>query len=121
MFTARYKLIDYCSMYHCHNLVVLLLTLVKYIDNVYINQRDAQILVNTLCFFVKWLYMFRTTVSPSSGATFNNLYSAIGTFRYVWLLYTAARRENKDYSQEFVHLVGLYTHCSMMHDTYIKY
>ena len=47
--------------------------------NVYINQRDAQILVNNLYFFVKWLYMFRTIIAPSSGATFNTLYSAIGT------------------------------------------
>jgi hypothetical protein len=52
---------------------------------VYINRRDAQILVNSLYFFVKWLYMFRTIISPSSGATFNKLYSAIGTCRYVWL------------------------------------
>ena len=49
--------------------------------NVYINQRDAQILVNNLYFFVKWLYMFRTIISPSSGATFNKLYTAIGTIR----------------------------------------
>ena len=63
--------------------------------NVCINQRIAQILVNNLHFFVKWLYMFRTMISPSSGVTFNKLYSAIGTCRYVWLLYgyihTAAR------------------------------
>ena len=45
-----------------------------------INQRDAQILVNNLYFFVKRLYMFRTIISPSSGATFNKLYTAIGTF-----------------------------------------
>ena len=51
----------------------------------YINQRDAQILVNILYFFVKWLYMFRTIISPSSGAKFNKLYSATGTCRYVWL------------------------------------
>ena len=45
--------------------------------NVYINQRDAQILVNSLnLFFVKWLYMFQTIISPSSGATFNKLYRA---------------------------------------------
>ena len=56
---------------------------------VYINQRDARILVNCLYFFVKWLYMFRTIISPSSGATFNKLYSAIGTCRYVWLLYSS--------------------------------
>ena len=36
-------------------------------------------------FFVKWLYMFRTIISPSLGATFNTLYSATGTCRYVWL------------------------------------
>ena len=36
--------------------------------SVYINQRDAQILVNSLYFFVNWLYMFRTIISPSSGA-----------------------------------------------------
>ena len=47
--------------------------------NVYINQRDAQILVNNLYFLVKWLYTFRTIISPSSGAIFNKLYSAIGT------------------------------------------
>ena len=47
---------------------------------IYVNQRDAQIIVNGLCFFLKWLYMFRTIISPSSGATFNKLYSAIGTF-----------------------------------------
>ena len=48
--------------------------------SVYINQRDAQILVNNLYFFLNWLYMFWTIISPSSGATFNKLYSAIGTF-----------------------------------------
>ena len=57
--------------------------------NVWINQRDAQILVNSLYFFVKWLYMFRTIISPSSGATFNKMYSAIGTMPVrlaaVWL------------------------------------
>ena len=63
--------------------------------NACINQRDAQILVNNLYFFVKLLYMFRSIISPSSGATFNKLYSAIGTCR--------------SYLQEFVHLVGLYT------------
>ena len=31
---------------------------------VYINQRDAQILANSLYFFVNWLYMFRTNDSP---------------------------------------------------------
>ena len=51
--------------------------------NAYINQRDAQILVNSLYFFVKRLYMFRTIISPSSGATFNKLYSAIVTYRHV--------------------------------------
>ena len=30
----------------------------------YINQLDAQILVNSLYFFVNWLYMFRTNDSP---------------------------------------------------------
>ena len=50
-----------------------------------INQRDAQILVNSLYFFVKWLYMFRPIISPSSGATFNKLYGAIGTFVLVHL------------------------------------
>ena len=50
------------------------------------------------------LYMFRTIISPSSGASFNKLY---------WY-----SLKNKDYSQEFVHLVGLYTHCNMMHCTY---
>ena len=50
----------------------------------YINQRDAQILMNNLYFFVKWLYMFRTIISPSSGATFNKLCSAVhaGTALY---------------------------------------
>ena len=48
--------------------------------NVHINQRDAQNLVNNLYFFVKWLYMFRTIISSSSGVAFNKLYSAIGTF-----------------------------------------
>ena len=59
--------------------------------NVYINQRDAQILVNNLYFFVNGFYMFRTIISPSSGATFTKLYSAIGTCRYVWLLYIQQR------------------------------
>ena len=53
----------------------------------YINQQDAQILVNSPCFFINWLYMFQTIISPSLGATFNKLYSAIGTCWYVWLLY----------------------------------
>ena len=48
--------------------------------NVYINQGDAQILVNNLYCFVNWLYMFRTINSPSLEATFKKLYSAIGTF-----------------------------------------
>ena len=38
--------------------------------NVYINQQDTQILVNSLYFFIKWLYMFQSIISPSSGATF---------------------------------------------------
>ena len=41
-------------------------------------------------FFVKWLYMFRTIISPSSVAKFNKLYSATGTFVPVRL--TAAGR-----------------------------
>ena len=36
-----------------------------------------KILVNNLYFFVKCLYMFRTIISPSSGATFNKLYCAV--------------------------------------------
>ena len=52
----------------------------KVSGNVYINQRDAQIIVDNLYLFVNWLYMFRTIISPSSGGTFNKLYSAIGTF-----------------------------------------
>ena len=79
--------------------------------SVYINQGDAQILVNSLYFFVKWLYMFRTIISPASGATFNKLYSAIGTCRYVWL---------QPGVPASVHLVGLYTHCNTMHGAYIK-
>ena len=47
--------------------------------NVYINQRDAQFLLNNLYFFVNRLYIFWTIISPSSGATFNQLYSSIGT------------------------------------------
>ena len=35
--------------------------------NVYINQQDAQILVNNLYFFVKSLYMFRTNGSTCFG------------------------------------------------------
>ena len=42
--------------------------------NVYRNQRDAQILVNSLYCFIKWLYMFRTVISPSWGATFYKFY-----------------------------------------------
>ena len=42
-----------------------------YICNMYINQRDAQILVNSLYFFVKWLYMFRTNDSPEHVGPFN--------------------------------------------------
>ena len=53
--------------------------------NVHIDQRDEQILVNNLYFFVNRFYMFRTIISPSSGATFNKLYSAIGTFVQVRL------------------------------------
>ena len=52
---------------------------------VYINQRDAQVFVINLYLFFNCLYMFRTIISPSWGATFNKLYSAIGTCRYVWL------------------------------------
>ena len=39
--------------------------------NVYTNQRDAQILVNNLYFFVKWPYMFRTNDSPKHVKPFN--------------------------------------------------
>ena len=70
---------------------------------VYINQRDAQILVNSLYFFVKWLYTLRT---PSSGATFNKLYSAIGRCRYVWLQYGY----RKDCSQTYRYVpIALYS------------
>ena len=41
--------------------------------NMYIKQQDAQILVNNLYFFVNRLYMFRTIINPSSGATLNKL------------------------------------------------
>jgi hypothetical protein len=58
--------------------------------NVYINQRDAQILVNSLYFFTKWLYICGT----------NDSHKRVGPFN----------EKNKDYSQEFVHIVGLYTH-----------
>ena len=51
--------------------------------DMYINQRDAQILANSLYSFVKWLYMFRTIISPSSGATFNKLYSTFVPVRLV--------------------------------------
>ena len=37
----------------------------------YINQRDAQILVNSLHFYVKWLYMFRTNDNPKHVQPFN--------------------------------------------------
>ena len=40
----------------------------------YTKQRDAQILVSNLYFFINWLYMFRTIISSSSGATYNKLY-----------------------------------------------
>jgi hypothetical protein len=40
---------------------------------------------NHYFFFVKWLYVFETIISPSSGATFNILYSAVGTFMPVRL------------------------------------
>ena len=39
--------------------------------NVYINQRDAQILANSLYIFIKWLYMFRTNDSPKHVEPFN--------------------------------------------------
>ena len=41
-----------------------------------------------------------------TGATFNKLYSAIGTCRYVWLLYSGQTYRS------------LYNHCNMMHGTY---
>ena len=44
---------------------------VHHIANVYTNQRDAQIIVNSLYFFVKWLYMFRTIISPKHVEPFN--------------------------------------------------
>ena len=58
--------------------------------NAYINQREAQILVNSLYFFVKWLYMFRTNDSPKHVESFNEKIKII--------------------HKKFVHLVGLYTH-----------
>ena len=45
--------------------------------NVYINQRDAQILVNNLYFFIKWLYMFRTIISPKHVQPFNEIIKII--------------------------------------------
>ena len=52
-------------------------------------------------------------ISPSSGETFCKLYIAIGICRYmpvphVWLLC--------GYSNNFVHLVGSYTHYSARYD-----
>ena len=42
--------------------------------------------------------MFRTIISPKHVEPINE--------------------KNEDYSQTFVHLVGLYTHCNIMHGTY---
>ena len=76
--------------------------------NVYINQRYAQILVSSLSFFFKWLYMFRTIVSPSSGTTFNKLYSATGTCRYVWLLYSSQTiHKNLCISLVYIHIYSV--------------
>ena len=77
----------------------------------YINQRDAQILVNILYFFVKWLYTFRTISSPSLGATFNKLYSAIGTYRYVWLLYGYSNMMHGTYNVKYLNAFNIYFVC----------
>ena len=64
------------------NLQTLILNLTLYVPCIVLQcvdkQRDAQILVNSLYFFVKWVYGFQTIISPSPGATFNKLYSSIG-------------------------------------------
>ena len=40
-------------------------------NNVYINQQDAEILVNSLYFFIKWLCVFQTNDSPKHAEQFN--------------------------------------------------
>ena len=65
-----------CKMWNKYMAVVQTIFLNSRFDGdnwwtVCIHQRDAQILVNRLYFLVKWLCMFRTIISPSSGATFN--------------------------------------------------
>ena len=61
--------------------------------NVYINQRDAQILVNNLYFFIKWLYTFRTNDSPKHVEPFNEKIKTIhNNCASRWFIYTSASR-----------------------------
>ena len=55
--------------------------------SVYINQRDAQIPVNSLYFFVKWLYMFRTNDSPKHVHPFNEKIKTIHKNLCISLIY----------------------------------
>ena len=65
----------------------------------HINQQDAQILVISL-YFSLVLYMFRTFISPSSGATFYKLYIASGICRY----------HTRGYSHTTAIRIGIYRH-----------
>ena len=54
--------------------------------NMYMNQQDAQFSVIRLYFFSLDALHISDYISPSSGATFYELYIAFGINRYVWLL-----------------------------------
>ena len=60
--------------------------------NLYINQRDAQILVNSLYFFVKLLYMFRTIISPKHVEPFTEKIRTIPKNLCISLVYINKRR-----------------------------
>ena len=61
------------------------------------------------------------SVSPPLGATFYKLYIAFGICQYHTsgcCVAIATQQRHVWYQQEFLHLVGLYTYCKMMHCAY---
>ena len=61
---------------------------VQYIvPSVYINERDEQIFVNSLYFFVNWLHMFQTIISPKHVEAVNEKIKTIHKNLCISLVY----------------------------------
>ena len=77
------------------------MTWMKWVPNsldVWINQRDATLLMNDLLLSINWLYMFLTITSPSSGASSHKLYNSLvcscyqASLALVWMYIRATAR-----------------------------